>query len=53
MLSLYPRFRYAHVYVRLEEGQPPKWYYDPPLEPDTKLRMFAKELEERYVMYSI
>ncbi|XP_022672353.1 39S ribosomal protein L22, mitochondrial-like isoform X2 [Varroa jacobsoni] len=45
--------RYAHVYVRLEEGQPPKWYYDPPLEPDTKLRMFAKELEERYVMYSI
>lgn len=45
--------RYCHVFVRLEEGQPPKHYYGKPLSPSDKLKQYAKELEDRYVMYSL
>ena len=46
-------YKYTHILIELREGKPPKYYYVAPLTPEQKLEQFKRELDGRYVVYSL
>lgn len=46
-------YRYTHIALCLHEGKPPKYFYAPEPTPEQKLEQFKRELDRRYVQYSI
>lgn len=46
-------YRYCHYFVRLREGQPPKYYYAAPLTGHEKMESYIKEQRKRKIINAL
>ncbi|EFA01484.2 large ribosomal subunit protein uL22m [Tribolium castaneum] len=47
------KYMHCHYFVRLEEGKPPKHYYQPPKEPQQQLEEWLQNMRRRKIINSI